>query len=149
MKRILVITVTTIVLFSCKKGTSNSPVYAMQATINSVAFNGAKCIATWTGTPNQSPIYIYGWGADTSTVLTFPYIYFGLSYPVLRGAYYLTPPSAIYGGPGGLDSATKFQEALYGTVVITDTFPKIAGTFSFTTADSTKVTNGSFTAKAP
>jgi len=46
-------------------------------------------------------------------------------------------------------SGSVAYSAIYGTVTITATTPYIVGTFSFTCADSAKVTNGSFSVVAP
>ena len=129
-------------LFSCKKSDSTSTTYSMKATINGVAFNGSSCY----GSTSSGALGLSGGTGTSSASMTFPFITFTISSYTGVGTYTLGTTGTTV-NVATLDStAVTAPVALYGSLVVTGTNP-LTGTFSFTCADSTKVTGGTFTAK--
>ena len=138
-----VVIITGLAVFSgCKKSSSTS--YVMYALVNGKAFNAKNCFAT----AKTSGLNIYGNLSDTSSVNpAFPYIVISISNYTGAGTYYI----GSSGNAGAAIDSSSNNKVLgyYGTVVIGSISPNISGSFTFTTYDSTKVINGSFTALAP
>jgi len=127
-----------------KKDATTSPnnptyTYDMVATINGVPYSQSN----YTFREEQSFLYISN--SDSSGARTFPNISFQVINSFDTGTYDLAGAGAY----AFLNtSATTTITDAYGTLhVATRTASMITGTFSFTSLDSTKVTNGSFTAK--
>jgi Family of unknown function (DUF6252) len=118
----------------CKKSSSSS--YTMSATINGHSFStsgstyvtAAKSTTSISGTDSKDAVAI-ALGLNSLSTGT---------YTLGSGASAITIDSGI----------TAASSAVYGTVIITSSNSStVSGTFNFTCYDSTKVTNGSFTAK--
>jgi len=125
---------------SCKKSDNSSSNGSLKATAGSTSVNSNYCIATY----SDSILSVFG--ANVSSSNPFPYVSLSLlSWNGTAGTY------AIDGFAVGADyipGLTTTVPAVYGTITIsTVASTQISGTFSFTCSDSTKVTNGSFTAK--
>lgn len=129
--------------YSCKKSSSGgSPVYPLTATVNGTAFNAQNCIALAT----DSSLDIYG-GNFKGSIPVYPFVLVSILKYKGVGTYDL---GTNWIAMGYVDSSNSAQPAsLRGTLVITAATPDIIGTFSFACNDSTKVTSGSFKAKAP
>lgn len=137
-----------VTMFSCKKkdNSGTAATGSMTATINGASFSGNKCVAT---IENDSMLAITGGPADG--------IGFGYPMLVVTSSHYhgvgTYTSTSFYDQAGIIDSAAANDStvdmskySVTATLNITATTPNITGTFSFTTLDSTKVTNGSFTA---
>lgn len=125
-------------LFSgCKKTGSTSG--TIKATINGVDFSTNHCIV-------HSGSHLAVDGGSYRSTPPSAYIMLDIYHYTGVGTYNITDSTV---GAAVDSSATVIPIAIYGTVVVTATSPNIVGTFSFTCADSTKVTNGSFNVKAP
>lgn len=136
------LTIMLVTLIGCKKEAKTSPAqsytYDMTATINGVPFKESNC----TFLEEMSFFYL---NADSVSRQFYPRIQFGFINAFDTGWYNF--PSA--GAHVEIDSSAQNSiEAAYGHLhVDTRSSEMITGTFSFTCTDSTKVTNGSFTAK--
>lgn len=140
----------TLTMFSCKKKDNNntSSNGSMTATINNTSFSASRCTSAVADTIlNITGANYSGTTVEYPIVTLTVYNYHGV------GTYTLDQ-STFSGvtGTANIDSSSSTTTAIantlstYGTINITSTSPNITGTFSFTTEDSTKVTNGSFTA---
>ena len=138
-----------VAFFSCKKSDNNNANNinvngSMTATIGTTAFKAPYCDATVYDTLFTVT------GSTSDTGITYPYIILSVTDYKGIGTYTI---------PGGSDRngnvATVYYtdstgaQSVYGTVSITAITPNIVGTFSFTCSDSTKVTNGTFSAPSP
>ena len=116
----------------------------MTATLGSTSFNGNNCVFGISG----GALSIWGFtGSGVTPVL--PYIELSiLNYTAgATGTYTISDTSVNV--IAAIDSAgAGGAAAAYGTITITSASASaVSGTFSFTTDDSTKVSNGKFTAK--
>jgi hypothetical protein len=152
-KNIILLTISLlgiVIFFSCKKSDSNTPGSSntsgsfIDATINGAAYKQSACVAV----VEDSTLGIYG-GATSTVNLAYPYI--EMSVEKYKGVGTYTVPG-VTGSLNNADVDSNIGAAVpysgsYGTIIITTaTSTNVAGTFSFTTDDSTKVTNGSFSA---
>lgn len=118
--------------------TTTGSTYFMKATINGVPFSTNYAGASTAGVDIV--------GVNISGILPSIVIYLP-GFAV--NTYHVNDSSITLANSAVLDSSTyQMPISHYGTVIITTSNSSIiSGTFSFTCADSTKVTNGSFTAK--
>ena len=121
---------------SCTKK-STSPGYTMGATINGHSYS-SNAVSGKNGT------ILSVWGYTSATAISYPNISIVLANYAAAGTYSL---DGIFTAVTIDSSSTSAVTSSYGTVVITSTSP-LKGTFSATMTDSTKITNGSFTAQA-
>lgn len=126
----------------CKKPATNPSVY-MKATINGQTFFGSNCVSTVA----NNYLFINGGNlTDTIGPSQFPQINLILntSGSTLTGTYVIDGVN----NKAKLDSAIYVEYSSYsGTVTISSAKASyISGSFQFTCSDSTKVTNGAFTA---
>ena len=154
MKNIIAITAilfTMLAMQACDKG-SNSPAlfYSMNAVVGTDSFNAdGPSKAYINGTASGGIEYTDLWGkASNGKVINIRLISSpgvplprGASIPVNNGQV------LVYYYPRGFDSS--FIYGVYGSVVLSAVSPSYIGTFNFTCADSTQVTNGTFNIKAP
>lgn len=139
----------------CKKKTDSTPVAtSMTATINGVAFSGSTSLFAI----NNGDLEVDGGNLNTqnnvSVQLLDPYIRLKIANYIAgtTGTYSFNTASGSYTGSAEIDSNSVSIDGIImgttGTITITSsTSSVISGTFSFNCADSTKVTNGAFTAK--
>jgi hypothetical protein len=114
----------------------------MKASINGAPFADTSSLVF-----NISGTQMLIAGTDTATNV---FVQITLLINSYKGAgTYIIPGTGIPVNSCWIDSTEAPIYAVYGTVIITATTPNIVGTFSFTCADSTKVTNGSFSAQTP
>ena len=146
---------------ACKK--SNSSGSYITATVNGVSFNRSNCVFI-NDTGAFSTLDIFGAnynpaGGNGVNTFLFPMIKMNILDFTGPGTYAITDTYRGNGGGNPFPTTpvasgiyetgdTTGSPALYGTITITATSPEVVGTFSFTGTDSTKVTNGKFTAKA-
>lgn len=137
-----------ITMFSCKKNDNSGTVAtgSMTATINGVSFSGSRCVAT---VENDSGLAITGGPVD-GIGIGYPMVFISTGHYHGVGTYTsitLDDNAASIDSTSADDTSFNMgKHSVYSTLIITATTPNITGTFSFTTEDSTKVTNGSFTA---
>lgn len=134
-----------ITMFSCKKNDSPSTTAtgSMTATINGASFSGNKCIAD----VEDTILNITGGTADG---IGFDYPFIGIGVTGYHGVGTYTS-TTIYNQmckyyASSTDDTSLNHVSVHAVVNITATTPDVTGTFSFTTLDSTQITNGSFTA---
>jgi len=130
-------------LDSCKKP-SDQLQLSVRATINGTPFFGSNCVSTLLGTA----LFITGGNFSDSTgvPITLPTI--GLiidtHHPPATGTFVID--TVQY--KASLDSTTYvYLQAVSGSISLTSISPQITGSFYFTCSDSTKIINGTFTAK--
>lgn len=135
---------------SCKKSSSNNTPAAdssfMKATINGTSFSAAgvsQAYATGSSSGGINYLYINGLAANGKA------IQITLIDVTTTGILMFATGSAAgyYYSSGGLFGPSTY--ATSGSINITSLSPSIKGTYNFTTADSTVITNGSFWVKAP
>lgn len=141
-------------LCSCKK--TGNPASYMRAMVNGASFSRNNCVAAIDSAPVSLSIFGANYNPNAApTLYATPLIHLGVFnfkgvgvYPVTDT---LTASSTISAGWANFESSytVPLSVAVYGVVTITSTTPDITGTFSFTCGDSTKVTNGTFSAQAP
>jgi hypothetical protein len=122
----------------CSKS-SSSPSNTMTATINGASYSG-----TCTAAINNGNLEIASGTGGTS--LIYPSLVIGTSNYTGTGTYTQSSSNTLV---FGIDSSSSLVlVSSTGTITITSaSSTSISGTFSYTCTDSTKVTNGSFTAK--
>lgn len=144
-KSIILLTSVILTLFSCKK--NNGPNAPLSATINNAPFNCSNCI--YFSNPNYSIFQIIGGGqighTEGAILISKPGITISSSVYKGIGVYPIDGIHTI-ASVDSLDDTTRRLHAVYGTLIITDTISHISGRFNFTTTDSTKVINGTFSA---
>ena len=127
---------------SCKKSDNSSSNGTLTATAGTTSINSSYCAASLLGTN-------LGIGSVnlSSGTLAYPYITLQIGNFTTAGTYTM---DGVTTGAGYIvgSNASDIKTAAYGTIVVTSvSSTQVSGTFSFTCTDSTKVTNGSFTAK--
>ena len=151
------ITITTILLVSviimsgCKKSSSSSNSssgsYYMKASIGTYSFDAEGASKAYSGGSSSGGtdyIYIYGKVNDGKTIKITLMTATGV--PLTTGTLPIASGNAAaYYYPYGYDSTYTY--ALSGSVILTAISPNYVGTINFTCADSTQVTNGSFSIK--
>jgi hypothetical protein len=133
--------VTCLALISgCTKETGTTESSSFKYTKNGVAFSGIAGVQK-AGTA----LNITGASSFTGTVATYPYgIIVIANYTGVKTYDISLAEAAATIAP----NSTSSHPGIYGKVIITAATPNIVGTFYFTSLDSVKVTNGSFSVKA-
>lgn len=163
MKKLVITTLLATTLFAgfsaCHKDSGSGS--SITATINGASFSKGNCvIMVDTGTFKSLQVwgaYYNPSGGNGVNTFAVPFIQFNIIDYTGPGTYAITDtfsgnpyPSAPI-AEAGIDSSNVVVDtgtaAVYGTITITATSTELSGTFSFTTKDSTKVTNGKFTGK--
>lgn len=141
-------TVSMLALFSLqgckKKDTTTPPVVTpaqfMKATVgvNSFSVTGtSQAYSSGSSSGGLNYIYIYGVAANKQSIKITLINNAGTGTTAIG-----TGNAAAEYAPYGFDST--YSNAVSGSVTLTALTPNIVGTFNFTCADSTQVTNGSF-----
>jgi hypothetical protein len=144
MKKLALIIIGIAILLGCKKEAKH--IYPMYALINGVPFIGDSCVASL---DNVGNLVIYGGSEGLGTTPPDIKIFIiNINGPAV-GVYNIGPPTVYNLYFAFVDSASGSDASTSGVVNVTSVSPYITGTFSFATDDGTKVTNGSFSAKAP
>ncbi len=153
MNKTIAVIITSLILIAsaCKRG-SNSPgsFYTMTATVDTVAFKAdgpSKAYITGSAASGLENTDLYGKADDGKviqlTLMTTP------GTPIPRGASIPvnTAQAMARYYPNGFTGS--FVLAVTGSITLNAIAPNYEGTFSFTCADSTHITAGKFTIKAP
>ena len=149
-KLITIILVSVTIITGCSKNSnSTAGLYYMKATISATSFSAeglSKVYQTSSSSSGLNLTYIFGKSSIGSAIKLILITNSGTALstgtiPINSGGL-----AAAYYYPKGLDSAYIIGTA--GSIVLTALVPNIQGTFNFTCADSTQVTNGSFSVLA-
>ena len=124
----------------CKKTNDAPPGYFMSAKIDTATFDVGVCTAA---IGNSSFAMLASNGSAYGSSL-YPQIAINVYSGYTGPGKYVLDSNSYYAK--AVRSSVSFAPVAYGTVNITVAKP-LTGTFSFTCRDSTKVTNGSFSAK--
>jgi len=139
---VLVVVAWFFVIGGCKKNSSTSPDTSnyMKANINGEPFSitGISEVSASSSTSGGIHILYLRAGGSTGQAIRFSLVNLTTTGTVNLN----TTAGAAYYFDSGFSA--PYTYATSGTITITSLTPKIAGTFSFTTADSTKITEGSF-----
>lgn len=134
-----------IIISGCKKGSnSTTGSYYMKATIGSSSFDAEGLSQAYLTTSTSAGLnYNYLAGKATDGRLIQITLITSSGTPLAVGTLPLNTgiANADY-YPQGLTSSYTY--ALSGSVTLTQLIPNLVGTFSFLCADSTNITNGSF-----
>ena len=145
IKSAIVIAVTLLCSFGCKKSTDNTN-YNMYATIGGSQFWVSNCISKQTGTG----LDITGFSGVEDAYgnpTTLPYIFLQIDGYNGVGTYNFNSITYNTGGFIRVDSGNGYKIAVHGMINITSVSPNIQGFFDFMCNDSTFVNGGSFVAK--
>ncbi len=144
LKILFVVLIANLFCTGCNKS-SSTPAPFMKATTGTTTFSVSGTSQAFCSTSSSGGIdYIYISGEDANGKKIRIVLIDNSGTGTIQIG---TGNAAAYYYPGG--STTSYTYATSGSVTITSLTPDIAGTFSFTCADSTVVTNGSFSVLAP
>jgi hypothetical protein len=128
-------------LYSCKKSSSSTPSQAMTATVNGKSWTASSITDNTTASGGDTILYINGISASGQTIEVEV-----LNFHNTTGTYNFADTNRTCAAYFYKDSVA-FSAASSGQLVISSiSSSAIKGSFYFTTADTTVVTNGTFTA---
>jgi hypothetical protein len=130
----------TIGLFTACKKSSSSPSSSFSATMNGTTISGVSQFNL-----SDTLFALIGAKSLSGTSPSYPYFSFNINNFKGKGTYNLD--STLNVSLAVDSTTTNIIYGVYGSVVITaSSSSSVSGTFSFTCADSTKITSGAFTA---
>lgn len=145
--------------YSCTHSTSAASGGSITCKINGVSYTATKCFALKSTSGGNTTLTMEGAPTNYSTpgptnpLMTFViYTYNGIGtykFNTAVGSITDTATSTIDSVSGGSATSYYYTAPAYGSIIITATSPNIVGTFAYTSLDSNKVTNGSFSIAAP
>ncbi len=124
-----------------KKTSSSSTASTFKYTIDGTPFSGVG-LAQKSGTI----LNITGASTFSGTTATYPICILNILNFTGNKTYDIAKGEA---GGSVAPNTTSSHAGYYGTITISSSSPNIVGTFQFTALDSSKITSGSFSVKAP
>jgi len=147
MKKLIAITLacsaSAVLFFACKKSSSSpTATDTMSATISSKAFTANSISDNISFSSGDSILYITG----LDTVSGHEVVLEVLNYKHSTGTFPIDSTSVAAADYYSSASLGSYSYATTGQIILSQIVPTIKGTFYFTTADTTVITAGTFTA---